>query len=93
MTRLKNININEEENCNCSLHIEINQTNYNLYSLLKEFLFKILVLKYYDFSNDIFYLGDKINIIIELPFSFINYFSLFPFLSIFEIIQVNKLYP
>ena len=91
--RLKNININEEENCNWSIHIEINQTNYNLYSLLKEFLFKILVLKYYDFSNDIFYLGDKINIIIELPFSFINYFSLFPFLSIFEIIQVNKLYP
>ena len=89
MERLKNINFSEDENC--VIHIEIYQTNF--YSLLREFLFKLLVLKFYDFSNDIFYLGEKIKIIIELPFNFVNYFSVLPFLKIFQIINIENIYP
>ena len=89
MERLRNLNI--EENENCAIHIEINQTN--LISLLNDFLFKLLILKFYDYSNSIFYLGSNITIIIELHFDFINYLSLIPFLSIFEIVYIEKPYP
>ena len=89
MERLRNLNI--EENENCVIHIDINQTN--LISLLKDFLFKLLILKFYDYNNDIFYLGDNIKIILELHSDFINYISLIPFLSMFEIESIGKIYP
>ena len=89
MERLRNLNI--EENENCVIHIDINQTN--LISLLKDFLFKILILKFYDYNNDIFYLGDNIKIILELHSDFINYISLIPFLSFFDINYIDKIYP
>ena len=89
INRLKNLNM--EKNCNTYLHLDLKQSS--LKSLIKEFLFKLLILKAYDINENIFYLGTKVNIIIELSYGFINYMDIFPFLKIFNHKHIDKLYP
>lgn len=65
----------------------------DLYSILREFLFKLLILKAYDINDNIFIIGNKINFIIELPFGFTNYIEIIPFLNIFPIQSIDKSFP
>ena len=87
--RLKKLNFEKKENY--VIHLDLNQTD--LYSLLREFLFKLLILKVYDINENIFFMGNKINFIIELPFGFTNYLEIIPFLNIFPIQSIDQSFP
>ena len=40
---------------------------------MDEIIFKIIILKYLNSKNNIFYLGNEINMLIDLPKSFIDF--------------------
>ena len=85
INRLKKLHIEKDS----VIHLDLKQTS--LYSLLREFLFKLLILKSYDINENIFYLGNNINIIIELPYGFIDYLQIIPFLDIFTQKEFDKM--
>ena len=87
--RLSNIKF---ESGKTVLHLDIHETK--KIHLMKDFLFSFLILKSYFYKNYLFYLDKKIEIKIELPFGFIDYFKLFPLLNLVqakENISKNKL--
>ena len=84
------------ENCNdpkinsnkIALHLDLYDTN--KIELIREFLFSILILKYYSQNENIFYFGNEIKIKVEIPNSFIDMMVLFPFLRFFNNIHINS---
>ena len=85
--RLKNLKIDK----NCVIHLDLNDTS--KVNLMKEFLFSLLITKWYSRGENIFYLGNKINIKIEVPFGFTNFKRKFPILNLFKnkTISINQL--
>ena len=77
-SRLKKINLSND----LIFHLDLFDTNKN--ELLKEFLFSILITKVYKNNDEIFYFNKEIEIKIELPFGFVNYFWKFPLLKMFK---------
>ena len=63
--------------------------------LMLEFLFSILVTRFYGQNEDIFFLPKNIPIKIEVPNTFINFFEKFYILKLFRIkeIKIDKLAP
>ena len=53
-------------------------------SLMKDFLYCFLVTKLYGQGESLFYLSKKVEIIIEIPCGFIDFFLKFPILSMFK---------
>ena len=51
---------------------------------LKEFLISLLITKVYKNKDDIFFFDKEIEIKIELPFGFVDFFSKFPILKMFK---------
>jgi hypothetical protein len=64
-------------------------------SLMMDFLFSLLITRFYGQNEDIFYLFKNIQIKIEIPNSFIDFFEKFPILSLFNIkeMKISNLYP
>ena len=89
LKRLQNLEINE----NSVLHIDLFYTN--KINLMNEFLFCFLITKSYSNKENIFYLGNKINIKIEIPYGFIDLRNQFPILNLFKqrLISIHKLPP
>ena len=79
--RLKENKILNEEK-KIILHIDLYDTKRT--ELMKEFLFSILITKLFGQNEDIFYLNKEVEIKIELPFGFVDFFSKFPFLKMFK---------
>ena len=63
--------------------------------LTMEFLFSILITKIYGQSDDIFYLPDNVEIMVEIPNGFIDFMKKFPILDIFnkKELKLNNLEP
>ena len=62
----------ETQNCKyIYLHIDLSDTDKD--ELMNEILFKLIILKYLDSNEEIFYLGYDINIIIEIPQGFTDF--------------------
>ena len=81
--RLKQLDFISNKKYNkIALHIDLYYTNQ--IDLMKEFLFFILITKLYSLNEDIFYLDKEIEVKIELPFGFIDFFSKFPLLKLFK---------
>jgi hypothetical protein len=57
---------------------------------MNELLFKLLILKYYDSKEKIFYLGYDANIIIEIPTGFANFENKFEILIIFKKTYIDE---
>ena len=87
--RLKELNIDS----NCVLHIDLYDTDQT--SLMMDFLFSILITRFYGQNEDIFYLSKDIKIKIEIPNSFIDFFLKFPILTLFNIkeMKISNLCP
>ena len=64
-------------------------------SLMNEFLFSLLILRYYSLDENIFYLSKDIEVKIEIPNCFINFFEKFQILNLFnkKELTINKLLP
>jgi hypothetical protein len=85
--RLQNLEIDE----NTVIHLDLCDTS--KVNLMKEFLFSLLITKWYSRGENIFYLGNKINIKIEIPYGFIDFNKKFPILTLFKqtIISIEQL--
>ena len=75
--RLKKLELDD----NCTIHIDLYDTDQ--ISLMMEFLFSVLITRLYGKNDNIFYLSKDINIKIEIPNSFIDFFAKFPMLNLF----------
>ena len=89
ISRLKNLQIDN----NCVLHLDLydsDQTN-----LMMEFLFSILITRFYGQNDDIFFLSKEIPIKVEIPNTFINFFEKFSILNLFPVnlISIKNLAP
>ena len=83
--RLKEANINNE----CLLHLQLKNTNE--VDLMNEFLFSLLILRYFGRNDEIFYLPKDVEVKIELPNDSINFFYKFEALSLFSKVKLVKL--
>jgi hypothetical protein len=67
---------------NCVIHLDLFDTDE--ISLMMEFLFSVLITNLYRKDENIFYLSKKIEVKVEIPNSFIDYFAKFPLLTLFR---------
>ena len=86
--RLKEIKINMKY-----LHLDLHNTEQ--VGLMNEFLFSILINRFYGQNEDIFYLSKNITIKVEIPNTFIDFFEKFPILTLFKIkeLKISELPP
>ena len=88
---LKNLNC-DTQNCKyIYLHLDLSDTDKD--ELMNEILFKLIIMRYLDSSEEIFYLGYDINIIIEIPQGFFDFKKKFPMLTLFKEEYIDKLRP
>ena len=74
---------------NCILHLDLYNTDQ--IELMKEFLFSILINRFYGKNEDIFFLSKDISIKVEIPNTFIDFLETFKFLSLFPIKEIKIL--
>ena len=87
--RLKELDIDS----NCVLHLDLYNTD--LIVLMMEFLFSMLISRFYGKDEDIFYLSKDIQIKVEIPNTFIDFFKKFKILELFKVkeIKISELAP
>ena len=64
------------------IHLDIHETK--KVDLIKDFLFSFLILRSYFFNDLLFYLESDVEIVIEIPFGFIDYFKQLPLLNLIK---------
>ena len=88
------LKIEFEKDKETAIHIDITETKKK--DLMKEFLFSFLINKCYKESENLFYINDNVDIYIEIPFGFTDFFKEYKLLTLFENkikIEKNKLDP
>ena len=78
--RLKNINIKMANKS--VIHLDLYDSKQT--ELMKDFLYSFLITKLYGQSETLFYLSKEVEIKIEIPNDFIDFFLKFPILSMFK---------
>ena len=81
--RLKDLKIDR----NCVLHLDLYNTD--LIILMMEFLFSILITRVYGQNEDIYYLSKDIEIKVEIPNTFIDFFKKFQILTLLPIKEIK----
>ena len=81
--RLKGLEIDN----NCVLHLDLNNTDQ--ITLMMEFLFSILITRFFGQNEDIFFSSKNIQIKVEIPNDFIDFFEKFPILTLFKIKEMK----
>ena len=78
---------------NSLIHIDIleNFIDKERILILKDFLFNILVFKYFHYKEDYFYIGTNLVIMVEAPSEFKNFFKNFNFLKIFTNCNIGNI--
>ena len=74
---------------NVYLHIDLSETDNDV--LMNEMLMKLIILRYLDSKDKIYYLGTDIHIIIEIPKGFHDFEEKYKILKLFKKICINKL--
>ena len=89
LSRLKKLELDN----NCVVHLDLYDTDQ--ISLMMEFLFSVLVTKLYGKNENIFYLSKFLEVKIEIPNSFIDFFAKFPILNLFKkkMLSIDNLAP
>ena len=67
---------------NSVIHLDLFDTEQT--QIMNEFLFSILLTKYYGQNDNFFYLSKKVKIKVEIQNSFIDFFAKFPILNLFK---------
>ena len=83
LERLKGLEIDN----NCVLHLDLYNTDQ--ITLMMEFLFSILITRFFGQNEDIFFLTKNIQIKVEIPNDFIDFFEKFPILGLFKIKEMK----
>jgi hypothetical protein len=87
INNLENLQINFENAKNTYLHLDLSDTDND--DLMIEILFKLIILRYLNSNDKIFYLGYNINIIIEIPQGFVDYLEKYKLLSLFKKVYID----
>ena len=91
LKNLKNLNLEIQDCKYIYLHLDLSDTEQD--ELMSEILFKLIILRYLDSNEEIFYLGNDINIIIEIPQGFIDFEKKFRMLTLFKKDFIDSLRP
>ena len=91
INNLLNLNIDLKQGKMNYLHLDLSETDND--DLMVEILFKILILRCIDSKKNIYYLGNDINIMIEIPKGFYKFNEKYKLLNLFHNIHIKKLYP
>ena len=91
LTNLENLHLNFKNDKNIYLHLDLSETDND--ELMNEILFKLLILKYVDYYEKVFYLGNEIMIIIEIPKGFVEFDKKYKLLNLFHKEEINELKP
>ena len=86
-----NLNLDLQKGKNIYLHLGLSETDND--DLMNEILFKLIILRYLDSNEKIFYLGYDVHIIIEIPNCFIEFDKKYKLLNLFKKIYIEKLNP
>ena len=79
LKKIQNQITNEERTV---IHLDLYDSKQT--ELMKDFLYSFLITKLYGQNEDLFYLSKKVEIVIEIPCGFVNFFNKFPLLSMFK---------
>ena len=82
INRLKKIKINKKDEEKIAIHLDLYDSKQT--DLMKDFLYSFLITKLYGHNETLFYLSKKVEIKIEIPNGFVDFFLKFPILSMFE---------
>ena len=88
MSRLHSI---EQENT--VIHIDLidyNKTEETQNEILRDFIFSIVVLKYYHYKEDYFWVNKDTEIYVEIPNGYYDFYSNFEFLQTFDVKEITK---
>ena len=88
---LKNLKLDTQNCTYIYLHLDLSDTDKD--DLMNEILFKLVILRYLDSNEEIFYLGYDINIIIEIPQGFFDFEKKYKILTLFKKEFIDKLRP
>ena len=88
---LYNLNMDLKQGKKNYLHLDLSETDND--DLLTEILFKLLILKYIDSKRNIYYLGNDLNIMIEIPKVYYNFNEKYTILKLFNNIYIDNLRP
>ena len=91
INNLENLHLNLKNGNATYLHLDLSETDND--DLMNEVLFKLLILRYIDSYEKIFYLGFDIHLIIEIPKGFIEFDRKYKLLNLFTKIYIDKLNP
>ena len=83
ISRLKNLKIDD----NSVLHLDLYDSDKT--DLMMEFLFSILINRFYGQKEDLFFLSKNIHIKVEIPNTFINFFEKFSVLNLFTVKEIK----
>ena len=84
MDHINKLKIDTQKLKNNFLHINIYDSNEETSLLIKEFLFSILIMKSYSHEEKVFYLGNDVKIVVEIPIGFYNMKEKFILLDYFK---------
>ena len=94
ISRLKKIEAEIKDEDKTVIHLDLYDSKQT--ELMKDFLYSFLITKLYGQNENIFYLSKKVEIMIEIPCGFVNFFNKFPLLSMFKNkteMEIEKLPP
>ena len=91
LANLINLKIDLNNGNNTYLHLDLSDTDNE--DLMNEILFNITILRYIDSNGKIFYLGNDIHLIIEIPKSYVEFDKKYKLLNLFNKIHIDKLNP
>ena len=91
INNLSNLNLNFHKAKKTYIHIDLSDTDDD--DLMNEILFKLIILRYVNSNETIFYLGYDINLIIEIPKGFVDYEQKYKLLTLFKKTNIVKLCP
>ena len=91
INNLNNLKLNFQNAKNIYLHLDLSETDND--DLMNEILFKLVILRFLDSNENLFYLGHDIHIIIEIPKGFVEFDKKYKLLNLFNKIYIDKLCP
>ena len=91
INNLINLQLNLQKGKTTYLHLDLSETDND--DLMNEILFKLLILRYLDSNEKIYYLGYDIHILIEIPNGFCEFDKKFKILNLFNKTYIKELMP
>ncbi len=91
INNLIDLNLNLQKGKTTYLHLDLSETDND--DLMNEILFKLIILRYLDSNEKIYYLGYDIHLLIEMPNCFCEFDKKYKILNLFKKTHIEELMP